>query len=302
MSQENKQKWRENFKELTAETGFFEDLSDEHKALYVEKGSTLVVAFENLDDARQKPENRLPWGMEFLTSNGWSAIGIMAHGHTWYRDPAVSAFFDRLRDEKFFDKFDRVVFYGVSMGGYAASAYAACCPGADVVIVNPQATLDRQITRGWENRFKPAWSRDYSGAYGYGPDGVKQARKVRLFYDPVNHYDAMHATLYQGDNIEKYLCRRMGHGMLTTWRQMGVLSKVMRGCIDDTLSQQEVYALLTARKTSPHYQKRMLEFLLQRNRPYWIAQYCNAVLNACAPQKRPHFTNAMNQANARMGK
>ena len=56
MSQENKQKWHDNFKELTAETGFFEDLSDEHKALYVEKGSTLVVAFENLDDARQKSD------------------------------------------------------------------------------------------------------------------------------------------------------------------------------------------------------------------------------------------------------
>ena len=208
--------WSEKFESIASEGGFFEELSHEHKALYVEQSKTLVVAFDNLDDARQDLNNRLPWGMEFLTSRGWSALGIMAHGHTWYRDPAVSAFFDRLRDEGFFDQFDRVVFYGVSMGGYAATTYAASCPGADVVAVNPQATLSREVTLGWENRFKPAWNRDYSGPYGYGPDGVRDAGKVWLFYDPSIPNDAIHAALYTSENVEKIRCRNMGHGMLTT--------------------------------------------------------------------------------------
>ncbi|WP_371170587.1 phosphoadenosine phosphosulfate reductase [Aliiroseovarius sp. 2305UL8-7] len=299
---DRKQKWRENFESVAAEGGFFKELSSEHKALYVEQGKTLVVAFENLDDARQDTENRLPWGMDFLTSHGWSAIGIMAHGHTWYRDPAVSAFFDQLGNDGFFSKFDRVVFYGVSMGGYAATAYASACPGADVIAVNPQATLSRNVTLGWENRFKPAWRRDYGGPYGYGPDGVRAAGKVRLFYDPTIAADAIHATLYTGANVEKIRCRNMGHGMLTTWRHMGVLSTIIKGCITGSITEAEIYAHLTARKRNPYYQKRLLSQLLRRNRPYWVSQYCNAVLEDCAPQKRPHFRNAMIEANKKLGR
>lgn len=297
---DQKTKWHENFQEITSERGFFEELSPEHKALFVEQGKILVVTFENLDDARQDSSNRLPWGMDYLTSHGWSAMGIMAHGYTWYRDPAVSAFFDRLHEENFFARFDRVVFYGVSMGGYAATAYAAAAPGADVIAVNPQATLSRKVTLGWENRFKPAWSRDFESRYGYGPDGVRYARKVRLFYDPTIPVDSIHATLYRGDNIEKIRCRHMGHGMLTTWRHIGVLSKIITGCIEGTISEQEIYAHLTARKRSPFYQKRMLTYLLRRKRPYWVSQYCNAVLEACKPQKRPHFRNAMLEANEKL--
>ena len=48
----------------------------------------------------------------------------MAHGSTWYRDETVHDFFDRLRDQGFFRQFDRVVFYGTSMGGYAACAFS----------------------------------------------------------------------------------------------------------------------------------------------------------------------------------
>ena len=299
-SPEEPLQWRDKFADIARNGGFFEELSDEHKALFVEQSKTLVVAFENLDDARQDTSNRLPWGMDFLTSRGWSAIGIMAHGHTWYRDPAVAAFFDRLRDDRFFDRFDRVVFYGVSMGGYAATAYAAACPGADVIAVNPQATLSRRVTLGWETRFKPAWHRDFDGPYGFGPDGVRQANKVWLFYDPTIPADSVHATLYTGENIEKIRCRHMGHGMLTTWRHMGVLSQIITGCIEGTTSRIDIYRHLTARKRTPFYQKRILNYLLRRKRPYLIRQYCHAVLEACKPQKRPHFQRSMEEANAQL--
>jgi pimeloyl-ACP methyl ester carboxylesterase len=294
--------WEEKFAAIARDGGFFEELSDEHKALFIEQDRTLVISFENLDDARQDMANRLPWGMDFLTSHGWSAIGIMAHGHTWYRDPALIAFFDRLKDEKFFDRFDRVIFYGVSMGGYAATAYAACCPGADVIVVNPQATLSRAVTLGWETRFKPAWGRDFEGPYGYGPDGVREARKVWLFYDPTIPADAIHATLYTGDNIDKIRCRNMGHGMLTTWRQMGVLSKIITACIEGTATRIDIYKLLTARKTTPFYQKRMLEHLAKRKRPFLTSLYCRAVLNACKPQKRPHFKNMLDAADTELAR
>lgn len=292
-AQDRKQEWRAKFEAFASNGGFFEELGSQHKALFVEQGKILVVAFENLDDARQDINDRLPWGMNFLTSHGWSALGVMAHGPTWYRDPAVYDFFDRLRDEQFFEKFDRVVFYGASMGGYAATAYAASCPGADVIVVNPQATLSRDVTIGWESRFKLAWRRDFNGRYGYGPDGVKAAGKVRLFYDPAIRPDAIHAALYTGDNIEKIRCRHMGHGMLSTWRHMGVLTAIVKGCIEGTSTRTEIYAHLTARKRNTFYQKQLLGYLLQRKRPFWVRQYSNAVVQDSKPKYRPYFKRAM---------
>lgn len=169
-----------------------------------------------------------------------------------------------------------------------------------MIAVNPQATLSRKVTLGWENRFKPAWHRDFEEPYGYGPDGVRSAGKVWLFYDPAIPADAMHATLYIGNNIEKIRCRHMGHGMLSTWRHMGVLSTIIKGCIEGTMSKVEIYALLTARTRNPFYQKRVLEYLLRRNRPYWVSQYCRAVIEDCKPQQRPHFRRAMLEADRKL--
>ncbi len=290
--------WRDNFRDAAGENGFFEELGTQHRALFVPQGPTLVVSFENLDDARQNPDNRLPWGMDFMASRGWSALGMMAHGWTWYRDPAVYEFFDRLRDEKFFDQFERVVFYGTSMGGYAATAFAAACPGADVVAVSPQATLSRDITVGWESRFRRAWIRDFDGPYGYGPEGILNSRKTKIFYDPTIAVDSMHVSLYRGENVEKYACRHYGHGMLTTWRHMGVLSKIISGCINDTVTRHDIFCLLRERRLTPFYQKRLLSYLLTLNRPHLVAQYCQAVIDSCAPQRRPKFKGALNQAKA----
>lgn len=291
--------WRANFEGVAQEGGWFEEVSAEHKALFVEQGDVLVVSFENLDDARQDSTSRLPWGMDFLSSRGWSVLGIMAHGHTWYRDLALTDFFDRLAREGFFARFRRVVFYGVSMGGFASTAYASACPGADVITVNPQATLSRKVTLGWENRFKPAWSRDFEGRYGYGPDGVRDASRVWLFYDPTNMADSIHATLYTGENIRKIRCRHMGHGMLTTWRHMGVLSSITSGCIEGTISEVQIYRHLKTRTRTPFYQKRMLGHLEKLGRPGLLRQYCKAVLDDSA-QGRPHFRNALRKAEAEL--
>ena len=145
-------KWADTLAEMGEERGFFRQLGDQHNALYIKGDKTLVVTFDNLDDVRQNVEDRMPWGSQFISSRGWSSLGIGAHGWTWYRDEAVHDFFDELRDTGFFDQFDNVVFYGTSMAGYAATVFCAAAPGAKVLAMHPQATLDRTITRGWETR------------------------------------------------------------------------------------------------------------------------------------------------------
>ena len=125
--------WADTLAEMGEERGFFRQLGDQHNALYLKGDKTLVVTFDNLDDARQDVADRMPWGSQFISSRGWSSLGIGAHGWTWYRDDAVHDFFDELRDTGFFDQFDNVVFYGTSMAGYAATVFCAAAPGAKVL-------------------------------------------------------------------------------------------------------------------------------------------------------------------------
>ncbi|MEP3847398.1 MAG: alpha/beta fold hydrolase [Paracoccaceae bacterium] len=292
--------WRITLAGIAEKDGFFKELSDRHKAIYIpqkdEAGKTLVVVFDNLDDVRQDSD-RLPWAVDFISAQGWSALGFMAHGPTWYRDDKVLDFFDELRDDGFFDKFDRVVFYGTSMGGYAAAAFSAVVPGATVVAINPQATLDRQVTN-WERRYRPAWRYNYTGRYGYAPEMVKSAEKMWLFYDSQGIADSMHASLFQGDNITKVRCPFMGHGMLTVWREIGVLKAVVSGCINDTITKHEIHKLMRGRHKVPKYQKAVMTHLVETNRHRLIIRYCDAVV---AQRTAPHFANAAARARKTLG-
>ncbi|MDA5558633.1 phosphoadenosine phosphosulfate reductase [Shimia sp. MMG029] len=293
---QTKAQWQAEMARFGEERGFFEALGDEHSALYVKNGKTLIVTFENLDHVYSRAEDRMPWGYDFVTSRGWSMLGLMAHGWTWYRDEAVFDFFDRLRDEGFFAQFDNVVFYGASMGGYAAAAFSSAAPGANVICISPQATLDRDIA-GWETRYHKAWRRSYSGRYGYAPDLIEGAQKVSLFYDPRSHLDAMHAALFRGGNLTKYRCRFMGHRLASLWQQMGVLKPVVEGCVAGSMTEYDFYRLMRNRREIARFQKQLLKTLEDKNRPGLIAQYCAAVL---ARRRAPHFRRALRAARLQL--
>jgi pimeloyl-ACP methyl ester carboxylesterase len=298
--QKAREAWRANLDNMVEKDGFFKEISARHKAIYIpqtgEAGKTLVVVFDNLDDVRQDSE-RLPWAVDFISSQGWSALGFMAHGPTWYRDENVYDFFDGLRDDGFFDGFDRVVFYGTSMGGYAAATFSAASPGATVVAINPQATLDREVAN-WEKRYRPAWKYDYTSRYGYAPDMVKSAERMWLFFDSQGVADSMHASLFQGDNITKVRCPFMGHGMLSVWREIGVLKAVVSGCINGTITKPEIHALMCGRHNTPKYQKKVMTHLVKTNRHRLVVRYCDAVT---ARRGAPHFANAAKAARKTLG-
>lgn len=290
--------WRDNLKTIGDREGFYEELGSEHTALHVKRGDTLIVTFENLDHVVDFAEDKMPWGYGFVEGRGWSMLGMMAHGFTWYRDEAVYEFFDRLRDEGFFDQFKNVVFYGASMGGYAAAAFSAAAPGANVVLISPQATLSRDDA-AWETRYHKAWRRDFNGPYGYAPDMIAKASKVFLFYDPVAPLDAMHASLFRGDNVLKLKCRYFGHRIASLWARMGVLKPIVEGAISDTMTQREFYQMLRARRETRRYQKEMLARLERRGRPWLIKTYCEAII---ARQPGPVFRKALRKANAALAR
>ncbi len=258
--------WSVIAKTLIGEDGFY-TANDSHSFLFIPRNpETLVVTFDNLDIAMTKRDDRRPWGFGFIEKQGWSMLGVMAGGWTWYRDPWVSAEFDRLRDEGFFSRFKRVVFYGASMGGYAACAFSAACPGADVVAISPQSTLDRALVP-WETRYKTAWDRDFTGPYGDAVEASRNARRVTVLYDPYEPLDSGHVHRLTGANVVKLRTPLLGHRLGSSLSQMGILTPIILGALNGTLTETEFYKILRARKDFQRYQSELFKRALERGHP-----------------------------------
>ena len=205
----SKSEWMDAVKQVAQNGGFYEALGSRHHAMFLEKSSTLLVSFETINGMRALSSMAQPLGWEMVRSEGWSHLCLASEGDTWFRDEPVYAFFDRLIDDGFFDGFDRVVFYGAGPGGYAAAAFSVAAPGAKVVAIQPQATLDPSVTE-WDDRFVEMRRTDFTSRFGYAPDMLDAAEAAFVIYDPTVPLDAMHASLFTRPNVTKLRMRRMG--------------------------------------------------------------------------------------------
>ena len=249
--------WDKLAAELAGKDGWYRPGTNGHSFLYMPRSTdTLVVTFDNLDIAMTKREDRRPWGYSFIKDQGWSMLGVLAGGWTWYREQWVSDQFDQLQEEGFFKQFRRVVFYGASMGGYAACAFSPAAPGCDVVAISPQSTVDKSIVP-WESRYKVVWERDFNGKYGDAAKVSKAANRVSILYDPYEPLDAQHAARFTGKNVQHLRAPLLGHRLGSSLNQMGILSPIILGALNGSLSSEDYYKLLRTRKTSPRYQREL---------------------------------------------
>lgn len=259
--------WGDIARGLAGKDGFYSEGPDGHSFLYVPRNQeVLVVTFDNLDIAMHKRADRRPWGYELVEKQGWSMLGVLAGGWTWYRNPWVAQEFDRLRDSGFFRHFNRVVFYGASMGGYAAAAFSSACPGADVVAISPQSTLDKNLVP-WETRYHTAWDFDFTGPYGDAAKVSSAAAQVTILFDPYEPLDRGHVDRFTNDNAVKLRCPLMGHRLGSSLLQMGILSPTILAALSGTLDKTEFYRKLRARHHFPRYQKELFRRALDMDRP-----------------------------------
>ena len=135
--------WKARMAALAEEHGMYQPLGDKHFATFIDQGNTLLVTFETVQGIHNLSDQAQPLGFDLVKNLGWSHMCVISDGDTWFREGRIYGFFDQLIDDGFFDEFDKVIFYGAGPCGYAAAAYSVASPGATVVAVQPQATLDR---------------------------------------------------------------------------------------------------------------------------------------------------------------
>ncbi len=289
--------WIARVEDIAEEFGHAEPVGPDHTALLIDAGRTLLVSFESIAGIRRHNDDAAPIGWGFVSSHGWSSLTVMADAELdWYRHPAVFGYFDRMIDDGFFDDFDQVLFYGAGVAGYAAAAFSVAAPDCRVLVIQPQATLDTDRA-GWDRRYPEARRLDFKTRFGFAPKMVETADTVHVVYDPSVTEDAMHASLFQGQNTTHLTCDFIGPDAQRALMAMDILPDLIEHAMDGGLTA-DVYAdLWRARQTHMPYLRTLLHRLEAEGRhDRLLARLCRHVGQ---DGKRPVFTKKLAELEER---
>lgn len=284
--------WLKAVEQIVEEDGYVETLGRRHHAIFVEKGDTLLVTFETLQGIHALSDMGQPLGWDMLRGHGWSNLCLTSHGDTWFRDKAVYGYFDRLIDDGFFDEFETVVFYGAGPCAYAAAAYSVASPGARVLAIQPQATLDPRMTE-WDDRFTDMRMQDFTTRYGYAPEMLDAAEQGFVIYDPREKLDAMHAALFTRPNVEKFRMRFMGDALQTDLLEMGTWAPLLQAVATDQLTPQLFAKLYRVRRDYRPYLRNLLDQFESEGRAGLVEALCSNVSNR---MRAPRFSKTLRRA------
>jgi len=269
--------WCERLHEVAGEDGFAEPLGDSHAAVFIENKPILLVTFETFASVKETSDAAQPLGWQMMDALGWSHLCLASNGETWFRDRHVYGFFDRLIDDGFFEEFDQVIFYGAGSCGYAAAAFSVASPGARVLALQPQATLDPRVTE-WDDRFRHMRRVDFTSRFGYAPDMLDAAEHAYIVYDQEQDLDAMHAALFTRSNVTKLRVRFFGLELQAMLLKLQVLYRMLAQISAGKFTAANRARLLRARRADPAYQFNLLRHLQSRERHGLVIHLCRYVL------------------------
>ncbi|MCI5095560.1 MAG: phosphoadenosine phosphosulfate reductase [Rhodobacteraceae bacterium] len=281
----SKKDWKESMVKLAEEHGMYQPLGDRHFATFVDLNNTLLVSFETIQGIHSLSDQAQPLGFDMVKAQGWSHLCVISDGDTWFRDNRIYGFFDQLIDDGFFEEFDRVIFYGAGPCGYAAAAYSVASPGATVVTIQPQATLDPRITE-WDERFVEMRRTSFTDRFGYAPDMLDAADQAFILYDPRQDLDAMHSALFERPNVTRLRLRNMGGTLQTRMIDMDILYRILSLAGAGKLTEKAFFKLYRARRDNVAYLRSLMSLLDAEERPYLNTLLCR---NVTSRQRAPKF-------------
>ncbi len=287
--------WRARIAAIGGDAGRFDTLGDLHSAKYWQQGATLLVSFETRAAIR-RGSGQMPLALRIAGPRNWSSLSLIADDETWFRDPHVFAYFDRLVDDAFFEDFDHVVFFGASMCGYAAAAFSVTAPGATVILCQPQATLDPALA-GWDPRFSEHRRLNFTDRYGFAPDMTEGAGPVYLIYDPDQTLDAMHAALFRRPHVTMLPCRHLGRDTAGALDAMHVLPTILTSACSGDFDAAMFRTFWRSRRNYLPYLRNLMGKLDTDGRPFLNALLCRNVMQRLHDTK---FRNRLYELEAQL--
>ncbi|MXQ08209.1 hypothetical protein GQ651_10175 [Alphaproteobacteria bacterium GH1-50] len=254
--------WLQEIFPAGGRNGFYEK-SHDHALAFVERSRRqLVVSFDNLSDAGNPNYDVEPWAGKFVHDQGWSHLGVFARGPTWYRDMWLIDQFARLAESGFFRRFERVALIGTSMGGFGALAFSEFAPGATVVALSPQSTLEDSIVP-WDKRFAKGRVQDWSLPCSDAAISAEHAGRIFALYDPAVEHDLRHVDRLPQDRLVRLKGFWFGHKSAVVLRRIDQLKPFMTAAITGTLTEPMFYRMIRGRRNLLIY-RRAVEAELDR--------------------------------------
>lgn len=291
------QDWLDRAEALAGEDGYCQPLGERHAALLFERKPVLLVTFENFERLEATSDLGQPIGWTMMEALGWSHLCLLSKGETWFRDGRIYGYFDRLIDDGFFDGFEEVIFYGAGACGYAAAAFSVAAPGAKVLMLRPQATLDPRVAE-WDDRYLAMRRTSFTDRYGYAPDMLDAAARAVLLYDPEIELDAMHSALFNRSNVLRFRTRHMGYKIDERLMRMGVLPRLLAQLSAGKLTELNLARLWRARRDDTPYLFGLLRRLVTDQRDRLTVLHCRNALERRVGG--PRFRKALSLAETRL--
>lgn len=288
--------WLEAVDEIAEDHGYAEPVGPDYTALFIDANTTLLVSFEAVATVRAQNDGKAPMGWGFVRDHGWSSLTFLSNEDPdWFRHPAMIGTFDRLIDDGFFDDFDQILFYGQGAAGYAAAAFSVAAPEANVLVIQPQATLARDIA-SWDRRFAQTRRLDFTSRFGYAPMMVETADSVAVIFDPNITEDAVHASLFSGPNTARFETPYLGPNAARDLASMDILQDMIELAMEGTLTARAFASLWRERQSHAPYLRSLVQKLdKQPQHRQLLAQLCRHV---AAQGNRPFFAKKLAELEA----
>lgn len=193
-----------------------------------EKNSgVLVVTFEPMTPSMTNPtRDRKGWGFSFFSRRAESVLYVKPTAPHWYQRPDFHDWLDE--NTALFDAYDRVVLVGGSMGGFGALAFAKAMRATEVLSLNPQSTLAKDLAP-WESRFGLGMREDWNGRYRDAAEGLHGT--VHVIADRYDALDRRHIDRLP-TSFHYYNFPFVGHKVPAWLSQVDGLKPLMSAVID----------------------------------------------------------------------
>jgi hypothetical protein len=149
-------------------------------------GALGFITFDSYTDHRTL--DRPGFAEAFLQSRGIDAVHVISRDNQWYQHPELVEVLAVLA--AWSARYERVVSYGSSMGGFAALRFGAEAGAHTGLALSPQFSVDPNIVP-----FESRWSRDVE-QITFQVVGDRPLPIQYIVYDPRNLPDARHAALF----------------------------------------------------------------------------------------------------------
>lgn len=206
--------------------------NDEHVVLSSSYHSKkiLVISFSPLIDENRNMGKDDGFGVKFFESNEISAIFVIPKWNHWYQYEYIESALKILKS--YISRFDKVVLYGVSMGGYGVLKYANYLEASSVISISPQAVLSGSKSK-FDNRFSQFWEKIEHTSDDWLYEKAFPLNTA-ILYDKYHELDNTHAQIILNHvkHAKSIHLPFSGHEVFAVLNESGILSKFILALIE----------------------------------------------------------------------